>query len=332
MPKSIRTLFTCLLLFTATAPAWAAVTTLVIFPVIRPVSQVAFEGGSVIELGKVVRIIAPRDEQKMLSKLELPVGDLFSRQKIAKADLVALLRTLPELAPLEIVGPEWVNVVAPTDPVASNKVLKDAAEALREHIASHWHDRYRNIELSYRGERSRLPVGPESKWAFDFSNLDHLKRRTPVWLVASHGSDTERAILWFKISGEELVWQSLGGLEAKSVADEYQFVQRWVSLEDIKPSELAVPSAKERVTVAMQAGDVLTSRHLEPIPDVEFGQDALVISKVGDVEIRSIATVMRTAFVGETIELQSKSSNESFEAQVLDRNLVQINSAQAMRK
>ncbi|MFT5334629.1 MAG: hypothetical protein ACJASY_002311 [Halioglobus sp.] len=315
-----------LLLCATTVSVRAVSTTLVIFPLIRSVESVSTGDKTTIALHKLVRIVASREQREALSALEVPVATLRGRSRISKASVVDLLRLQPELSDAEIVGPEWITVMNPGHVATQEKVLAEAKQALLGHIKASWPDRYRNIEISHRGEGGRLPVGLDSSWSFDLSTIENLSRRTPLWLVVSNPEKTERTVLWFKVSGEQLVWLAGGRLEAKSSAQEAHFSQRWVGLNEIKHQNLAAPSGQERITVAMSLGDMLTKKHLERTPDVEFGEEAVVISKVGDVEIRATATVMRTAFVGEFIEMQSKSSNERFEAQVMDKSLVKISS------
>ena len=73
-----------------------------------------------------------------------------------------------------------------------------------------------------------------------------------------------------------------------------------------------------------KAGEVLVLRHLEPAPAVEFGADALVISRAGGIEITATATALRRGFVGDTIALRARNSDESFDAVVTGRNRVEV--------
>ena len=316
-----------LLLLSVAAPAWAASTTLVIFPVIRAVEAAPAGQKTTISVDKLVRIVASRERRKALESVQLPAQSLVGRSRISKQSIVALLQGQPEIAGSEIVGPDWITVVAPGHAETQAKVITEARVALQDHVKSQWPDLYRNIKPVYRGQIERLPVGLDSAWSFDFSAITHLGRRTPVWLVVSTAQKTERTVLWFEVSGEQFVWQASRSMAAKATAHEKNFLQQWVSLSEIKYQDLAIPTPDERMTVSLEPGDLLTKRHLELIPDVEFGDEAVVISKVGDVEIRATATVMRTAFVGDLIEMQSKSSNENFQVRVLEKNLVQIDSS-----
>jgi hypothetical protein len=308
-------------------PAWAASTTLVIFPVIRSVESAPEGKKTTVSVDKLVRIVASRERRESLEAIQLPAESLVGRSRLSKQSIVDLLEAQPEIAGSEIVGPDWITVVAPGHAKTQSKVISEARVALQDHVKSQWPDLYRNIKPVYRGQIERLPVGLDSVWSFDFSDITYLGRRTPVWLVVSTAQKTERTVLWFEVSGEQFVWQASRSMAVKATAHEKNFLQQWVSLSEIKYHDLATPTPDERITVALEPGDLLTKRHLELIPDVEFGDEAVVISKVGDVEIRATDTVTRTAFVGDLIEMQSKSSNENFQVRVLERNLVQIDSS-----
>jgi flagella basal body P-ring formation protein FlgA len=313
-----------LLLLLGSTPFAVAAPTLVLFPLIRLPAPEAVGSGAVIPLDRLARVIGTRDEQRQLGQLEISMAAYGGDREIDNREMIARLRDVPELAALEIVGPQSLRLVAASDPQTTARILREAKEALQSHVDRAWPDRYRNLEIDFRGDRHSLTVSCDSSWSFDFSDSRELRRRTPVWLVVNSGGRVQRTILWFKVEGEERVWQALGPLAAKTVARDSQFSRRWVSLDEISPGELAVPSQERRLTVPMPFGEVLTQRHLERIPDVEFGEDALVISRVGDVEIRSVATAMQTAFIGDTIKLQSKSSRQNFAARVVDRNSVEI--------
>jgi flagella basal body P-ring formation protein FlgA len=106
--------------------------------------------------------------------------------------------------------------------------------------------------------------------------------------------------------------------------DGFQFIPDWASIAAVDPSDLAAPVENYRLTAALKSGDILTGRHLEKIPAVDFGDHVRVILQSGNIELITEAKAMRTAYAGDRITFQSQSSGEEFEALVIARNLARI--------
>ena len=161
-------------------PAWAASTTLVIFPVIRSVESAPEGKKTTVSVDKLVRIVASRERRESLEAIQLPAESLVGRSRLSKQSIVDLLEAQPEISGSEIVGPDWITVVAPGHAKTQSKVISEARVALQDHVKSQWPDLYRNIKPVYRGQIERLPVGLDSVWSFDFSDITYLGRRS-IW-------------------------------------------------------------------------------------------------------------------------------------------------------
>ena len=128
MISAFRIVTLWLLLLSVAAPAWAASTTLVIFPVIRAVEAAPAGQKTTISVDKLVRIVASRERRKSLESVQLPAQSLVGRSRISKQSIVALLQGQPEIAGSEIVGPDWITVVAPGHAETQAKVITEAAD------------------------------------------------------------------------------------------------------------------------------------------------------------------------------------------------------------
>ncbi len=306
-------------------PLLAAAAPPTVFVSVYPRVRIEADAQGRVELGKLARVIAPqREQRRSLQALQVPVGQLRHRESVSGPRLRALLADLPELAGAEIVVPDTVAISAARDSGRTQEAMAAAALELRKYAEATWPGRYRNLEFSLLvGERA-LALGPETAYHFDFSALQGLGRRTPVWLVMESRGREERAALWFEVRGETLVWQALADMQVRDAAAGAAFAERWRDIGEADRGEPAAPAADQRLVAAMQAGDILTADHLELAPAIDYGEDTRVVSRVGDVQIMTVATALETAFVGDLVYLRSKSSDERFQARVVDRNLAAI--------
>ena len=322
MKPGIVLLLLSLLTAVLAAPVMALEPTLVLYPVIRLPTQADGSAAPTLSVESVARVVAPRAAREALASAAVPVLSLQGRSSIDKQSLAALLHAVPGLEAFEVVGPETVRVRAQHSAQRTAQMLSEARAFLEQHVAATWPGEYRNLSFSFAGKQAELPVGPQVRWHFDAAGLTQLRRRSAVWVVLGEGG--ERLPLWFKVEGEVRAWNAIDDIAGKTLAEEPLFAEGWADLAGVDPGERATPAADHQLTVAMKAGEVLVLRHLEPAPAVEFGADALVISRAGGIEITATATALRRGFVGDTIALRARNSDESFDAVVTGRNRVEV--------
>ena len=317
-----------LLLVAATAPAAGLVRalepTLVLYPVVELPVVVAGAASPTIAVSRLARVVAPRAEREALRAASVPVSALEGRGRLDKAEMAALLHAVPGLEEFAVVGPASVRVQAQPSPQRSALMLDEAGAFLHQYAAAAWPDRYRNLSFVFVGKQGAVPLGADAQWRFDAAGLAQLRRRTPVWLVLDDAGKTERLPLWFKVGGEVRAWNAIDDLPGHTIAGENLFAEGWADIAQVDPAALAAPAPDQQLSVALKAGDILVARHLERAPAVQFGADALVVSRAGGIEITATATALRTGFVGDTIALKARSSEEEFDAVVTGQNRVEI--------
>ena len=304
------------------APVMALGPTLVLYPVIRLPTQADGSAAPALAVESVARMVAPKATREALVTAAMPVLSLQGRSSIDKQSLAALLHAVPGLEAFDVVGPETVRVRAQHSEQRTAQMVSEARAFLESHVAGTWPGEYRNLAFSFVGKQSDLPVGPDARWSFDAAGLAQLRRRSAVW--ATLGEDGVRVPLWFKVEGEVRAWNAIDDIPGKTLAEEPLFAEGWADLASVDPAERATPAADQQLTEALNAGEVLVLRHLEPAPAVEFGADALVVSRAGGIEITAVATALRRGFVGDTIAVRARSSEEEFDAVVTGRNRVEV--------
>lgn len=277
-----------------------------------------------VPLTKIARVIADDGVRSGLEALSVPMSSFIGQSQVSSRELGLQLQRIPELRDFKILGPETVLIELRAATVGVERMLEEAATALRQHVLGSWPTQYRNLEFTFVGQPQRLPVYADSRWSFDLSDLSSLRRRVALWVEIDNGRRAQRVPLWFQVSGEVVVWRSIQSLPPRTPVDGFQFVPDWADIAAVDSSNLAAPMENYRLTGALKSGDILTDRHLEKIPAVDFGDEVRVILLSGNIELITEAKAMRTAHAGDRINFQSLSSGEEFEAQVIARNLARV--------
>ncbi len=307
----------------AASGVWAIENTLVLYPSITPTVT---DGRLAVPLERLARIIAPRERRDALANIEIDLGLITDKSAYSKSKMIALVRQVADLEDFDIVGPMSIRVRMPKQ--VSNESFDQQLSQARQYLAAYadeqWPGAYRNIVLQIVSERSQLDTADIEQWRFDASHLAAFRRRTQIWALSSRDGVDVRIPLWFKVSGEAKVWRSVADLDAKTVVATHHFIKSWAPISEVDPINLAQPNADQRLTIAIERGDVLQKPYLEPVPAVQFGEQIQVTSTVGSVRVLTLATVTRTANVGEYIMLESLSSEEQFEVLVVGPDQVEV--------
>lgn len=314
--------FLLLSLVAALPAAMALEPTLVLYPVIRLPTQADGSAAPSLDVDRIARVVAPRAVRQALGRATVPVASLRGRSRIDRDNMAALLQGVPGLESFAVVGPGTVRIRVEHSAQRTAQMLEEARSFLERHVAATWPGEYRNLSFSFVGKPGELPVGPDARWHFDAAGLAQLRRRSVVRVVLSDAG--ERLPLWFRVDGEVRAWNAIDDIAGRTLAEEALFAEGWADLATVSPGERATPAADHQLTVAMKAGEVLVLRNLEPAPAVESGADALVVARAGGIEITATATALRRGFVGDTIALRARGSEESFDAVVTGRNRVEV--------
>jgi len=302
---------------------------LILYPVIR--FESGLDGAGTMALSKLGRIVtADKRLAESAAALQIPMTGIPESGKVSRETLAKLIRQTRVLAHFKVLGPEAIVIKSVASTAAVERLLLEAGDFLELYVASNWPQRYRNMSYRFVGHKNRIELDANSRWSFQTDALTVLERRTPLWVEVEEDGEKHRMSLWFAVTGEVSVWRAAIDLEPQTAVTHQWFYRDWASLQEVNPAQLAAPTSELRLVSGLQGAAVLTSSVLEPIPAVEFGEQAQVIAQNGSIRIVTSATVMRSAMIGQRVTLKSHSSNEEFEALVIAPKLVEMTSPTAV--
>ena len=294
--------------------------------VVYPVIDTDPRTGESLLLEQIARVVDTTTSQSKspLSEFELTLPDFGDRSWVSLGEVRLWLNSIAALREFDVLGPERIRLHAAVSEGHVAEVIAAGAQALHQQVSSRWSDDYRGLQYRFLGKPDEIPIYKDTRWEVSAAHLTTVGRRASVRLAINRDGAHQTLTLWYGVSGEVRAWRAIDDLDPYQPVPPELFRLGWVSLSHRDAQRLAQPDSDRRLTVAMPAGNVLTSQVTEPIPAVEYGQAVSVRVSAPGLQVTTMATAQQTAAIGDAVKVASQSTDEIFEALVIAPGIVEI--------
>lgn len=291
--------------------------TLVLHSAIKP------DQAGTAKLQQLGRVLAGAKERKQLPDvvIELPTGSRVARDVVE----VSIRKQLPSsIKGLQIIGPDYIRIENNAR-VDSGDIEDIARTVLDESLQG----KLSNVSLQRLGNAPDIRVDADtlSKGNVRSCNIEYWQSRQCVWVDQYRdGKFLATTPVWFVVDASIKVLRLNADMEAKTAANAAAVHTESVSIAELRQKPVASVADVEgyRFLGSVKAGEILTQDMLGPIPDILSGDVVQVESVMGDVRILTKAISQSEGKVGEEIRLLSVSSNEQFQARIVDKGQTRV--------
>jgi len=203
----------------------------------------------------------------------------------------------------------------------------DTEEAIRARVLETYEldPEKTTIEISSNRLSTRF-VDPEDLSLRAFSQREPSGPFTVYATITHDGETIDRGEVRMRVSRFDEVLVAVDKVSRHDLLTEEVFELQHVDVTNLREQAVSDPArlAGCRSKRNLRKGQILTTGAVEPIPDIEVGDEVSIVYDDGVCAITAPGTVLQTGWTGEMVRVKNKASGKIVQARVVDDRSVAI--------
>ncbi len=221
----------------------------------------------------------------------------------------------------------WILALLLTLQAFASVVALDTETAIRQRILETYEldPEMTTIEISSNRLSTRF-VDPDDLTLKAFSQREPSGPFTVHATVTHQGETIDKGEVRLRVNRFAKVLIAADKIGRHDFLAAEQFELKCVSITSLREKAISDLGAIEgcRSKRNLRKGQVLTTGAVEPIPDIDVGNDVTIVYDDGVCAISVPGTALQTGWVGRTVRVKNKASGKIVQARVVDNRSVAI--------